>query len=330
MEAFPILVSSAGRRGALVEIMRRSLANLGLAGPILASDVSGYAAAFHLADRGIVVPPQSDPGFVDALLEICEGEGVRLVVPTHDGELPLLAAARDRFAAVGATVSISSPEAVAIGRDKAETHAWLTEQGFPTVRQGTVSDVLAAAGSWQWPLIAKPRAGSAGIGVVHCASVADLPEGDVVVQELAPGAEHTVDVLVLRDGRCRAAVPRRRIEVRAGEVSKGVTVRHAALEALARSIAETLPQAYGVLNIQVFAAGDELRVIEVNARYGGGFPLAYEAGARLPDWMIEELLDRPSTASGEWREGLVMLRYDEAVFVEEAAIPRASSAYQLG
>jgi carbamoyl-phosphate synthase large subunit len=330
MTPFPILVSSAGRRGALVGILRRSLANLGLSGPILATDVSGYAAAFHLADRGIVVPPQADPGFVDALLDVCERERVRLVVPTHDGELPLLAAARDRFDAIGTAVSISAPETIAIGRDKAQTHAWLTEHGFPTVRQGSVSDVLAAAASWQWPLIAKPRSGSAGIGVVHCASVADLPEGDVVVQELARGAEHTVDVLVLRDGRCRVAVPRRRIEVRAGEVAKAVTVRHAALEALVRGIAEMLPGAYGVLNVQVFVAGDELRVIEVNARYGGGFPLAYEAGARLPDWTIEELLGRPSTASDDWREGLVMLRYDEAVFVDAAAIPSASSAYQLG
>ncbi len=313
-----------------MSILRRSLANLGLTGPILASDVSGYAAAFHLADRGIVVPPQSDPGFVAALLQICEREGVRLVVPTHDGELPLLAAARERFAAVGATVSISAPETIAIGRDKARTHAWLTEHGFPTVRQGTVSDVLADASSWQWPLIAKPRAGSAGIGVVRCASVADLPEGDVVVQELAPGAEHTVDVLVLRDGRCRVAVPRRRIEVRAGEVSKGVTVRHEPLQACARAIAEALPDAYGALNVQVFGDGDELRVIEVNARYGGGFPLAYEAGARLTDWTIEELLDRPSTVTDDWRDGLVMLRYDEAAFVDAAAIPSASSAYQLG
>ena len=252
-------------------------------------------------------------------------------MPTHDGELPLLSAARDRFAAVGATVSISAPETIAIGRDKAQTHAWLTEHGFPTVRQGTVSDVLAAAASWQWPLIAKPRSGSAGIGVVHCASVADLPEGDVVVQELAPGTEHTVDVLVLRDGRCRVAVPRRRIEVRAGEVSKGVTVRHAAARAARLATSRSaLPGAYGVLNVQVFVAGDELRVIEINARYGGGFPLAYEAGARLPEWTIEELLGRPSTLTDDWREGLVMLRYDEAVFVDAAAIDSASSAYQLG
>ena len=182
MEAFGILVSSAGRRGALVAILRRALAQLGLEGPIVAADVSGYSAAFHLADRGALVPPQSDPGFVDALLELCEREAIRLVIPTHDGELPLLAAARDRFAAIGATVSISDPATIEIGRDKFRTHAWLTAEGFPTVRQGTVTDVLADAASWRWPLVAKPREGSAGIGVMHCHSVADLPEGDVVVQ----------------------------------------------------------------------------------------------------------------------------------------------------
>jgi carbamoyl-phosphate synthase large subunit len=193
-----------------------------------------------------------------------------------------------------------------------------------------VADVLADAASWRWPLVAKPREGSAGIGITRCHSVADLPEGDLVVQELATGDEHTVDVLVLRDGRCRVAVPRRRIEVRSGEVSKGVTVRHEPLQALARASGAGRPGAYGVLSVQVFADGDELRVIEVNARYGGGFPLAYEAGALLPEWTIEELVGRPSTVADDWRDGLVMLRYDEAVFVEAAAIESASSAYQLG
>ena len=148
MTPFPILVSSAGRRGALVAILRRSLANLGLTGPILASDVSGYAAAFHLADRGIVVPPQSDAGFVDALLEICEREQVRLVVPTHDGELPLLAAARDRFAAVGTTVSISDARDDR-DRPRQGADARLADRArLPDRPPGhRVADVLAAAAS---------------------------------------------------------------------------------------------------------------------------------------------------------------------------------------
>lgn len=322
---FPILVSSAGRRGALVGILRRTLADLGLDGEIVATDMTPLSSALQLADRRAVVPPQTDPDFVDATLAVCREHGVRLVVPTHDGELPLLSDARERFAAIGTTVSISAPDTVAIGRDKALTHRWLVDQGLPTVRQARPDEVLAAPGDWPWPLMVKPRTGSAAIGVRRVADPDELiraRDEDVVVQEIAPGREHTVDVLVLRDGRCAGAVPRRRIAVRAGEVEKGVTVRHAGLEALARKVAETLPGAYGVLNIQVFVEpqGNELRVIELNARYGGGFPLAFQAGARYPAWTIEELLGHPSSVSDRWRDGVVMLRYDDAVFVDAADV----------
>jgi carbamoyl-phosphate synthase large subunit len=324
-ERFSILVSSAGRRGALVAILRRTLADLGLDGEIVASDMTPLSSAAQLADRRVVVPSQGEPGFVDATLEACRAHDVRLLVPTHDGELPLLAAARERFAEIGTTVSISAPPTVAIGRDKALTHDWLAAHDFPTVRQAAPGDVLAAPDDWSWPLFVKPREGSAGIGVRRVADAAELAravDDDLVVQEVAPGREHTVDVLVLRDGRCVGAVPRRRIAVRAGEVEKGVTVRDPAIEDLARRVAEALPGAYGVLNVQIFVdpAQGDMRVIEINTRYGGGFPLAFEAGAHYPAWTIEEILGRPSSVTDRWRGGLVMLRYDDAVFVEAADV----------
>jgi carbamoyl-phosphate synthase large subunit len=82
---------------------------------------------------------------------------------------------------------------------------------------------------------------------------------------------------------------------------------------------EALPGAYGALNVQVFVDDpDDLAVIEINARYGGGFPLSLAAGADFPRWMLEELRGLPSTAAPDgWRAGLVMLRYDAAVFVDE-------------
>ena len=60
-----------------------------------------------------------------------------------------------------------------------------------------------------------------------------------------------------------------------------------------------------------------MAVIEVNARFGGGFPLAREAGADFPRWLVEEVAGLPSTAREDgWQDGLVMLRYDAAVFVD--------------
>jgi carbamoyl-phosphate synthase large subunit len=102
-------------------------------------------------------------------------------------------------------------------------------------------------------------------------------------------------------------------------VTKAVTVRSSALEDVAARVAERLPGAYGPLTVQVFSDEDGgLAVIEVNARFGGGFPLAREAGADHPRWLVEEVAGLTSTADrGAWRPGLVMLRYDAAVFVDE-------------
>ncbi len=324
--AFPVLIAAAGRRVALLRIFRETLASLGLAGPVYASDMSPLAAAFHDADRGFRVPPSRDPAFIPTLLDLCARHAVRLVIPTNDHELPALAAARERFAAVGTTVAISTPEVIDIARDKGRTHAWLTAHGFPTVRQATPAEVLANPADFPFPLIVKPRAGSASLGVRVVADAAALAvatrDGDFLVQTLARGSEHTVDVFVDRHGRCLAAVPRRRLEVRSGEVSKAVTVRAPRLQDLARRVAETLPGAYATLNIQLFydAERDDVRIIEINPRFGGGYPLSWRAGADFPRWLIADARGEPAPATSDaFTDGLVMLRYDDAVFVSATA-----------
>lgn len=234
----------------------------------------------------------------------------------------MYASHRDAFARIGTTVAVSSPEVVAIGGDKSRTHAWLVAQGLPTVRQATIGEVLADPAAWPYPFVVKPAAGSSSIGVAIVRDRSHLeavPRGGFIAQSLATGIEHTIDILATRRGRCLCAVPRRRFEVRAGEVSKGMTVRSAALEGLATRICEALPGAYGCLNVQVFLdeATGAMNVIELNPRFGGGYPLSWEAGAKYPRWMIEEILKLPSTASATgWRDRLVMLRYDDAVFVD--------------
>jgi carbamoyl-phosphate synthase large subunit len=322
--AFTVLVSSAGRRVELLRGFRDALVAAGLDGRVLAADRSWYSSAFHEADEGLLVPSCDEDAFVPAVLDLCEKHAVDLIVPTIDPELPVYAAACERFAGAGVTVAVSGPETVAIAADKVRTHAWLVEHGLPTVRQAGIDEVRG----WPFPVVVKPRFGSAGIGVAVVHDAAELgvaaQGSEVVVQEVAPGHEYTIDVLVDRAGRCVSAVPRRRLEVRAGEVSKGVTVRSPALEDVATRLAEALPGAYGPLTVQVFAADDgSLAVIEVNARFGGGFPLAREAGADHLRWLVEEVAGLPSTADRRaWRPGLVMLRYDAAVFVDEGDTER--------
>jgi carbamoyl-phosphate synthase large subunit len=117
-------------------------------------------------------------------------------------------------------------------------------------------------------------------------------------------------------------VPRRRLETRAGEISKGYTVRDPELERWGRRVAEQLPGAWGPLTLQAIRCPDgRLAFIEINARFGGGFPLALAAGADYPRWLLEWVLGAPSTASaGAWRGNLAMLRYDDAVFLRETGL----------
>jgi carbamoyl-phosphate synthase large subunit len=319
-----VLVSSAGRRVELLKAFRQALADLGLEGQVLATDRSWYSSAAHSADARFEVPSCDRPEFVPHMVELCAQHDVDLVVPTIDTELPVLAAARDAFAAVGATVAVSAPAVVDVAGDKVATHSWLTAHGFPTVRQATLAEVEADDLAWPFPLVVKPRFGSAAKGVAVVTDGDELAvaarAGEVVAQTVAAGDEYTIDALVDRAGRCVCAVPRRRIEVRAGEVAKAVTVHAPVLERLAADICEALPGAYGALAIQVFADAGfvDPTVIELNARFGGGYPLSRQAGADFPRWILEEVVGLPSSAHADgWRDGLVMLRYDAAVFVAD-------------
>lgn len=317
-----VLISSAGRRVGLVNIFREALREAGVGGRVVAVDASPMSAAYVAADSRHLVPSCLDPKFVPAVLEVCREERVCLIVPTIDTELPVYAAAREEFAEEGVLVAVSSPETIAISADKQTTHAFLREHGLPTVDQATVAEVQADPTAWPYPLVVKPVAGSASTGVQvvedDVAFAAAVAQGDVTVQRLALGQEYTIDCLIGPAGNLLESVPRARLEVRAGEVSKAVTVRMPVLTALAERVCAALPGAFGVLNLQLFhdEATDDSRIIEINPRFGGGFPLAHRAGVGFAQWLVETAWDLEPTADLRWTDGLVMLRYDEAVFFE--------------
>jgi carbamoyl-phosphate synthase large subunit len=162
-----VLFSSVGRRAQLIECFRESLHDLGFSGRILGMDCSKTAPAAYLVDEFFQVPRCTDPEFVPRVLDLCLQRRVRLVVPTIDTELAVYAACREEFARAGITVLVSSPETVDICADKIRTHRWFVQNGLPTVRQAIPPEVLQDPGAWEFPLIAKPRWGSASAGVVQ-------------------------------------------------------------------------------------------------------------------------------------------------------------------
>jgi carbamoyl-phosphate synthase large subunit len=314
-----------------MECFREALFDNGLTGQVFVVDNSIDAPTVHLADKAWQVPRCTDPRYTDAILGIAVREHVSVIIPTIDGELLPFAKSRNTFLSNGIFVAVSDPPAVQICRDKVLTHSWLVENDFPTIHQSTPAHVLAQYGDWALPLIVKPRDGSASKGVRLIRSFDELRAvaalgPDLIVQEMARGIEHTINVFVDENGRCVCAIPHQRLEVRSGEVSKAVTFKNRPMMELATKIAERLPGARGMLNIQLFRSSDDvLKVIEINARVGGGYPVAHRAGGRFTHWLIEELIEAPSTAAfDQWEDDLAMLRYDSAIFLPGAAIRRSS------
>lgn len=321
-----VLFSSAGRRVELLNCFRADAAALGLGLRVVAVDTNpALSAACRAADASYAVPRCLAPEFVPRLLEICAAEKVALVVPTIDTELGVLAEHRARFAAAGVEVAVSSPEVVALARDKAATAAALAAAGVGTPRTTTLKDFLASPAGWEYPLVVKPADGSSSIGLRVLRAPTDLaalgaPGPRDIVQTLCAGEEYTVNMYFDRGGVLRCAVPHRRLETRGGEVSKGVTRRLPVLLEAARQIGAALKGARGALCFQAMVGPDgKAFAFEINARFGGGYPLAHRAGAPFSRWLLEELAGLPSTARDDWREGVLMLRYDAAVFTEGAA-----------
>lgn len=316
-----MMISSAGRRVGLLNSFRDAAAHLGISLEILACDQNvELSSACHEADRRFAVPPANDPTYADVLHDICRSHNVALLVPTIDPELQPLADARDRFAETGTCVAVSGPELISMARDKLETARFLAAHGIASPRTATPDGVITDAGSWNWPLLAKPRHGSSGRLVQQVASVDDvkhLPADEpFIVQELLKGREHTINMYFDLKGKLHCAVPHERLQIRSGEVEKGVTCRHPALEEIARRIGEALPGPRGALCFQAMVDDNgSASVFEINARFGGGYPLADRSGAHFARWLLEETAGLPPSMHNDWQEGMLMLRYDAALFV---------------
>ena len=222
------------------------------------------------------------------------------------------------FAAQGARVHVSPPGVIDIARDKKRTSDVLAAAGVPVPVSVSLAELLDRPGRLTWPVFAKPSGGSASRGLAVYGSPDEVPRAfpeEMVFQERLIGPEYTVNMFIDQGGRLRCAIPHHRIKVRAGEVEKGRTVRRNDLHEIAVGIAAALPEARGAMCFQVLDDPERgPRVIEINARFGGGYPLADHAGATFAQWLLEEVAGLPCSAHDDWRDGVEMLRYDAAVF----------------
>ncbi len=317
-----VLLTSAGRRVELVRAFHDAGPRLGIEVRVLATDINPLAPTLQVADGRYLVPPTRDPAFVPELLGICREEGVALVLPLTDPDIPVLARHREAFHEAGAEAGVISAEAADITRDKWRTKAFFRKLGL-AVAQGWVADGVDPE-ALTYPVFLKPRDGSAAQHAFLARSPDELRFflGYVpfpMIEEHLPGPEITTDVVCGLDGRVRGLVSRRRLEVRGGEVVKGVTVRDDRILDGCRRIAEALP-GRGPLTVQCMLRDGEPHFTEINARFGGGAPLGIAAGVHGPALLLAEVAGVPYDPGRPdgFREGLYVTRFDDAFFLSES------------
>ncbi|HLP06840.1 MAG TPA: ATP-grasp domain-containing protein [Opitutaceae bacterium] len=315
-----IAILSASRKVWLVQSFQRALAVVG-GGRVWALDCDHHAAALQAADAAEIAPRSDAPEFLDWLVLWCRRERISLVVPTRDGELPLLAAAAERFLRAGVRVAVSPTEAVALCLDKRRFVDFCRAHGFDTPVE------FAGPATAGFPAFVKPRRGQAGFGAERIDSAEALekrgfdPEREIL-QEFVDAAEYTVDVFVDWDGRLISAVPRERVRVAEGESVVGRTVRDALLTDAAGRLALALGLR-GHATVQAFRRAEQVLFIEVNPRFGGGAALGFAAGCPTPEWLVRLARgERIEPHFGQYEVGLWMFRHTADLFRHDAEVRR--------
>ncbi|MFJ7680012.1 ATP-grasp domain-containing protein [Peribacillus sp. NPDC097198] len=326
MSEFTVLFTSSGRRVSLIKHFKEVFKKISLNGKIITADCKRTSPAGFIADIHVIVPHVMSENYITTLLSICQKHNVSLIVPLIDIELEILSLHKNLFEEIGVTVLVSSPAVNEICLNKRKTSKFFIEAGFDTPKEYNINEIINQ-GNANYPLLIKPASGSSSIGVYKIYNKKELEFfseylDDPILQELIVGEEYTIDVLVDFKGNVITAVPRLRMETRAGEVSKGMTVRNHLLIEKTTEMVSKLHGLIGCITVQCFLTENrEVKFIEINPRFGGGFPLSLEAGADFPRYLIESLLGIESNLNVDnWREGLVMLRYDESIFVDREEI----------
>jgi carbamoyl-phosphate synthase large subunit len=318
-----VLFTCIGRRVSLLNSFRRAAGQLKIKASFFGTDTSRLSSALQLCDKGFLVKPVTHTDYIRQLLTIVRANGVKLLVPTVDLDLKLLAQSKTKFAAMGCFVLISRPEVIDICQDKRKTYRFLLKNAFGTPVTMSIRTALSKK-RLNWPCFLKPWDGYASRGNAVVNNRRELlffakKVPNPICQEFIRGTEHTCDVYVDFAMKVRCVVPRKRIEVRAGEVSKGQVVMHPLICSESARLVEKLGAGPGVITLQLFLTDDnKIKFIEINPRFGGGAPLSIKAGADFPKWTLQELFtSKTNIRFGGFKDKLVMLRYDSEVWVEK-------------
>ena len=315
-----ILILSAGTRNKIVQYFVKTLNGQG---KVIATDMSNLAPAIYDADKFYIVPKMTDPTYLDVILKICKDEKISGILSLIDPELSLLAMNIEKFHEIGTTVIGSSYELCELSLDKFKMFEWLTNHGYNCAKsymdkEKFYEDVKNK--KITYPVFVKPARGSASIAIskVYDKETVELlfaHDQGLMIQEFLNGQEIGADVYIdMISGEVISIFTKKKLKMRAGETDKAVSFKDDKLFDLINKFVSEAGYR-GQIDIDIFDINGEYYISEVNPRFGGGYPHAYECGANHMELIINNLnnIINKCVIEKNYKEGLYMMKYNEVM-----------------
>ena len=313
-----ILFSSVGKRVELVNTFHSAVSNLNIKTKLFGADMNPkMCPARFVLDDCFEVPAAADENFITEIIKICVKNEVTLIIPTIDTELLVYAKHREELLRYKIEVVLSEIELITSCRDKRLANRLFNSLTINVPEERCITNPI-------FPIFAKPYDGSLSkdLHIIHTKEDITgeiLANEKLIFMELIDTKrfnEYTVDAYYSKNGELICVVPRERLAVRAGEMNQGRTDK-GSIYTLLKSRMSMLEGARGCITAQFFfnKLTEELKGIEINPRFGGGYPLTYKSGAAYSDFILKEyILNEKIEAFEGWTHDLKMLRYDAAYF----------------
>ena len=316
-----VLILSCGTRNKIVQYFKKEIGDRGL---VVATDCSEFAPALYDADKYFIVPRINEEGYIDVILSICKENNIKAVLSLIDPELNLIAAHKQDFLAIGTIPIISDWKVVEMCHDKYSMYKFLTQNGFMTVKSYVDLDIFykdLKEGIINFPVYVKPVRGSASININKVISIEEVElffcrYDNLMIQEYMDGIEYGADVYIdMISGRPVAIFTKEKILMRAGETDKSVSVKDEKLFELIKRFVKKAGFR-GIIDIDIFKINGEYYISEVNPRFGGGYPHAYECGVNVPRMIIKNINGEVNTeVIGDYNAGIYMMKFNEVKII---------------
>lgn len=312
-----ILVLSAGTRNKIIQYFKRELDGKG---KVVATDMSKLAPAVYEADKFYLVPRINDPDYLDIVLDICKKEEISGVLSLIDPELSLLAMNKAKFNEIGVTIIGSSYELCEMSLNKMDMFNWLETHNYNCAKSYDNIESFKndfKQGTITFPVFVKPICGSASISIqkvndIETVELLMSKDNNLMIQEYLNGQEIGADVYIdMISNEVVSIFTKKKLVMRAGETDKSVSFKDEKLfELIEKFVSES--GFTGQIDIDIFDIDGDYYISEVNPRFGGGYPHAYESGCNHMKLIINNLEGKINQRNmGSYKNDVYMMKYNE-------------------